>query len=85
MRARAIAASILGTMAIVALSGATVPARASEPTLDIAGAGFVIDGHGDLGHRMIRREVADGMMLMTILNPDANVQCKLYFERMETD
>jgi hypothetical protein len=48
-------------------------------------AAFVIDGHGDLGHRVIRREISNGMMLMTIFNPDADVQCKLFFERTEAD
>ena len=46
---------------------------------------LVIDGHGDLGHRIVRREIADATMVMTILNPDANAQCKFYFERAETD
>jgi hypothetical protein len=54
-------------------------------TARIEEAALVIDGHGDLGHRIIRREIVDGMMVMTIFNPDANTQCKLYFKREEAD
>jgi len=54
-------------------------------TARFEGAAFVIDGHGDLGHRIIRREVEGGMMLMTILNPDVDAQCRLYFARAEVD
>jgi hypothetical protein len=45
---------------------------------------FVIDGHGDPGHRIIRREVVDGTMVMTTVNPDA-ARCRLFFERAEAD
>jgi len=51
----------------------------------VEGAAFVLDGHGDLGHRIIRREIADGMMVMTIFNPDADAHCKLFFERVQAD
>ena len=54
-------------------------------TARVEEASLVIDGHGDLGHRIIRREIVDGMMVMTIFNPDADTRCKLYFERTEAD
>jgi len=47
----------------------------------IEGAALIVDGHGELGHRIVRREIVDGTMLMTIANPDADTSCKLYFER----
>lgn len=56
----------------------TWTARVEEPAL-------VVEGHGDLGHRVIRREIVDGMMVMTVFNPDANTQCKFYFKRAEAD
>jgi hypothetical protein len=42
---------------------------------------LVVDGYGDLGHRVIRREIVDGLLVMTIINPDANAECKIYFKR----
>jgi hypothetical protein len=48
-------------------------------------AALVLDGHGDLGHRIIRREIVDAAMVMTVLNPDADTQCRLTFERAEPD
>jgi hypothetical protein len=54
-------------------------------TARVEEAALIIDGHGDLGHRIIRREIVDGMMVMTIFNPDADTQCKLYFKREEAD
>lgn len=54
-------------------------------TAHIDGGVFVIDGHGDLGHRIIRREVVGGEMVMTIENPDADARCRLFFERMLGD
>ena len=54
-------------------------------TARIDGKALVTDGHGDLGRRVIRREITDGTMITTIFNPDADARCKLYFERAETD
>ncbi len=50
----------------------------------IEGATLVVDGHGDLGHRIARREIVDDAMVMTIENPDADTACRLYFERATT-
>lgn len=44
---------------------------------------LVVDGHGDLGHRIIYRENVEAWMVVTILNPDADTQCKLFFKRAE--
>lgn len=54
-------------------------------TARIEGNMLVVEGHGDLGHRVIRRERAGAEMLMTIFNPDVNAECKLYFERARAD
>ena len=54
-------------------------------TARVEGAALVIDGHGDLGHRIIHREIVNGTMVMTLFNPDADTQCKLYFERAVED
>jgi len=54
-------------------------------TARIENAALVIDSHGDLGRRIVRREIIDAGMVMTLFNPDANTQCKLYFKRAEAD
>jgi hypothetical protein len=41
-------------------------------TARVEGDVLVVDGHGDLGHRVIRREIVEGSMVMTIINPDTN-------------
>jgi hypothetical protein len=54
-------------------------------TARIEDEGLVVDGHGDLGHRIVRREIIEGRMVMTILNPDADAECRLYFEPVATE
>jgi hypothetical protein len=54
-------------------------------TAHVEGATLVIDSDGDLGPRTIRREIVDGRMVMTLINPAANSRCKLYFERAQAD
>jgi hypothetical protein len=50
-------------------------------TAHVEGDVLIVDGHGELGHRVVRREIVAGSMVMTIINPDASTQCKLYFKR----
>lgn len=51
-------------------------------TARVEGTALVVDGHGEIGHRTIRREVVEDQMVMTIFNPDANTQCKIFFMRV---
>jgi hypothetical protein len=51
----------------------------------VEGDAFVIEGHGDLGHRIVRREVVEGRMVMTLINPDANVECRLIHQRVDAE
>ena len=46
---------------------------------------LVVDGHGDLGHRIIVRENVGPMMVVTVVNPDAKTECKLFFEQVEAE
>ena len=54
-------------------------------TARIEDAALVVDGRGDLGHRIVRRELVDDALVMTIVNPDANARCRLHFERTRSD
>lgn len=46
---------------------------------------FVVDGHGDVGHRIVLREKIEEFMVVTVLAPDENAQCKLFFRQIEPD
>jgi hypothetical protein len=70
---------------VTELSAETATGEMMTWTAHVEGAALVIDGQGELGHRIVRREIVDDGMVMTIFNPDADTQCKLYFERAESD
>ncbi len=51
----------------------------------VEGTALVVDVRSDVTHRKVRREIVDGMMVMTVYDHDADSQCKFFFERAKAD
>lgn len=51
-------------------------------TARIEGDVLVLDGEGERGRRVVRREMRDEALVMTIINPEADAECRMFFERV---
>jgi hypothetical protein len=51
----------------------------------IEGDALVLDGEGERGRRVVRRERVADALVMTIFNPEVDAECRMFFERADTD